>query len=132
MKRVVQRLLSGFAFAWFACGTCGAAQDETYPARPIRLLVGVPPGGAADFTARIVAQKLTDALGQHLVVENRGGAGGTIASDIASKSTPLSGPAGMPASIVRRIDDELHKLLALPDVKERFGQQGALPTPMRP
>ena len=50
--------------------------------------MAVPPGGAADFTARIVAQKLTDALGQNLVVENRGGAGGTIAADIASKSTP--------------------------------------------
>jgi tripartite-type tricarboxylate transporter receptor subunit TctC len=70
------------------CGAHAASQDGGYPTRPVRLLVAVPPGGAADFTARIVAQKLTDALGQNLVVENRGGAGGTIASDIASKSTP--------------------------------------------
>jgi tripartite-type tricarboxylate transporter receptor subunit TctC len=64
------------------------AGEAPYPSRPIRLTVAVPPGGAADFTARIVAQRLTEALGQNLVVENRGGAGGTIASDIASKSTP--------------------------------------------
>ena len=61
---------------------------ENWPARPIRLLVGVPPGGAADFTARIVAQKLGDAWGQNVVVENRGGAGGTIACDITAKASP--------------------------------------------
>lgn len=65
-----------------------ASQEAAYPARPVRLIVAVPPGGAADFTARIAAQKLTEALAQNLVVENRGGAGGTIASDIASKATP--------------------------------------------
>jgi tripartite-type tricarboxylate transporter receptor subunit TctC len=54
------------------------AAQSVYPARPIRLIVGVPPGG----------QKLADALAQNVVVENRGGAGGTIASDIASKSAP--------------------------------------------
>ncbi|HKU70849.1 MAG TPA: tripartite tricarboxylate transporter substrate binding protein [Burkholderiales bacterium] len=61
---------------------------QAYPTRPIRLIIGVPPGGAADFTARIVAQKLSDGLGQNLVAENRGGAGGTIASDITAKASP--------------------------------------------
>jgi tripartite-type tricarboxylate transporter receptor subunit TctC len=61
---------------------------QTYPVRPIRLIIAVPPGGAADFTARIVGQKLADALGQNVVGENRGGAGGTIASDITSKAAP--------------------------------------------
>ena len=70
------------------CGAYAASHDTAYPSRPIRLVVAVPPGGAADFTARIVAHKLTDALGQNLVVENRGGAGGTIASDIASTVFP--------------------------------------------
>lgn len=65
-----------------------ASPEAAYPVRPVRLIVAVPPGGAADFTARIAAQKLTEALAQNLVVENRGGAGGTIASDIASKATP--------------------------------------------
>ncbi|HET9405395.1 MAG TPA: tripartite tricarboxylate transporter substrate binding protein, partial [Burkholderiales bacterium] len=53
------------------------AGAQAYPARPIRLIIAVPPGGAADFTARIVGQKLADALGQNVVGENRGGAGGT-------------------------------------------------------
>lgn len=60
------------------------AQD--YPARPIRLIIAVPPGGAADFTARIVGQKLAEGLKQNIVAENRGGAGGTIASEITSKA----------------------------------------------
>jgi tripartite-type tricarboxylate transporter receptor subunit TctC len=58
-----------------------------YPSRPVRLIVAVPPGGAADFTARIAAQKLGEAWGQNVVIENRGGAGGTIASDITAKAT---------------------------------------------
>jgi tripartite-type tricarboxylate transporter receptor subunit TctC len=61
---------------------------QAYPVRPIRLIIAVPPGGAADFTARIVGQKLAEALGQNVVGENRGGAGGTIASDITSKANP--------------------------------------------
>ena len=64
------------------------AWAQSYPSRPIRLIIGVPPGGAADFTARIVGQKLTEAMGQNVVAENRGGAGGTIASDITSKASP--------------------------------------------
>jgi tripartite-type tricarboxylate transporter receptor subunit TctC len=300
MSSCVQRT-AAVILSMLCCGAHAAASDSAYPARPVRLVVAVPPGGAADFTARIVAQKLTDTLGQNLVVENRGGAGGTIASDIASKATPdgytllwssvtthgvgpvlytklpydalrdfthiglaaslpmimvvhasvpaasvkeliamakarpntlnfassssgslphlvgemfrtstgapivhvpykgsgpavvdlaggnvqimfdappslygqikagrlrvlasvyskrselfpeaptlaelgfprlegviwygLSGPAGMPTGVVKRISDELHKLLQLPDVRERFGQQGAIPTPMTP
>ncbi|HEU0290298.1 MAG TPA: tripartite tricarboxylate transporter substrate binding protein [Burkholderiales bacterium] len=64
------------------------ASAQAYPARPIRLIIAVPPGGAADFTARVVGQKLADALGQNVVGENRGGAGGTIASDTTAKAAP--------------------------------------------
>ena len=64
------------------------AGESTYSSRPVRLIVAVPPGGAADFTARITAQRLAEAIGQNVVVENRGGAGGTIAADLAAKSTP--------------------------------------------
>jgi len=65
-----------------------AIAAEGYPQRPIRLIVPVPPGGASDFTARIVGAKLTDMLGQNLVIENRGGAAGTIACDLVAQSTP--------------------------------------------
>lgn len=81
---------TAIAVALAALGMLSAqsASSQTYPGRPIRLIIAVPPGGAADFTARIVAQKLSQALGQNVVGENRGGAGGTIASDIASKANP--------------------------------------------
>ena len=83
----MRRLLA--AYLLIACASAIAASlDVAYPSRPVRLIVAVPPGGAADFTARIVAQKLAEALGQNIVVENRGGAGGTIAADMASKATP--------------------------------------------
>ena len=60
--------------------------DATYPNRPIRLLVGLPPGGSTDVIARIVALKLGDALGQHIVVDNRTGASGLIASETAARA----------------------------------------------
>ena len=63
------------------------AQD-TYPTRPIQLVVPVPPGGAADFIGRTVGAKLADALGQSVVISNRGGAGGTIASAGVAKADP--------------------------------------------
>ena len=77
-----------FMFAALIAATAFPALAQQYPVRPIRLIIAVPPGGAADFTARVVGQKLSEALGQNVVGENRGGAGGTIASDIASKANP--------------------------------------------
>ena len=68
--------------------TCVSAQAQTYPAKPVRMLVGYPPGGLADLVARILAQKLSESWGQTVVVENRTGATGTIAADLAAKSAP--------------------------------------------
>jgi tripartite-type tricarboxylate transporter receptor subunit TctC len=63
-------------------------QAQEYPSRVITLVVPVPPGGAADFIARLLGQKLQDALGQPVVISNRGGASGTIASDNVAKAQP--------------------------------------------
>ena len=69
------------------CAAVGApAQD--YPNRPIRLIVPFAPGGATDIPARLVAPKLTEALGQPVIIENRTGAGGIIGIDVAAKSQP--------------------------------------------
>jgi tripartite-type tricarboxylate transporter receptor subunit TctC len=61
---------------------------QTYPARPVKLIVPFPPGGNTDIVGRLVAQKLTEGLGQQVYVENRGGAGGMIGAEAAAKSTP--------------------------------------------
>ena len=60
----------------------------TWPTKPIKILVGFPPGGGADAMARLVASKLPEKLGQPVVVDNRTGATGTIASDLVAKSPP--------------------------------------------
>ena len=62
--------------------------EPSYPSRPIQLVVTVPPGGAADFVARIIGAKLADAIGQDDVIVNRGGAGGTTAAASVASSPP--------------------------------------------
>ncbi|MBI3045309.1 MAG: tripartite tricarboxylate transporter substrate binding protein [Betaproteobacteria bacterium] len=64
------------------------AQGEQYPYRPIRLIQPFPPGGGADVAARFVGQGLSERLGQTIVVDNRGGAGGSIGTEIATQSSP--------------------------------------------
>jgi tripartite-type tricarboxylate transporter receptor subunit TctC len=78
------------AAAFFAAAAlhAGIAAAQTYPAKPIRLMVPFPPGGSTDIVARIVAQKLSAQLGQPMVVENRGGAGGTIGTAVVAKAAP--------------------------------------------
>ncbi len=71
---------------WFVHATTAIAQ--TYPTRPLRMIVPVPPGGGADFVARAYAQRLGDALGQQVVVDNRGGAAGIIAMEATAKAPP--------------------------------------------
>jgi tripartite-type tricarboxylate transporter receptor subunit TctC len=64
------------------------AQGEAYPARPIKMIVPFPPGGTSDIMGRLIAAKLSEQLGQQVVVDNRGGANGNIGSNLVAKAEP--------------------------------------------
>src|SRR5262245_34873485 len=71
-----------------ALAISGSARAESYPSRPVKIVVPFPAGGSNDIIARILAQKLSEALGQQFLVENRGGAGGNIGAEAVANSTP--------------------------------------------
>ncbi len=76
-------LLGGLAIAFSL-----AALAQDWPAKPVRLIVPYPPGGGTDVIARIVQNRLSEALGQPMVIENRGGAGGAVGTEVAAKAAP--------------------------------------------
>jgi len=81
--------MNRFALILGAVAACSsAATAQQWPQKPVRVLVGLAPGGNPDTLARILAAKWTGALGQQFVVENRPGAGSTVAADMAAKSPP--------------------------------------------
>lgn len=82
------RHFSLFTFAFFLGCAIATADAQPYPARPIRLLVPNPPGGATDNLARVVAPKFSEALGQTVVVDNRPGSNGNLATEAAARATP--------------------------------------------
>lgn len=87
-RRTAMTTLAGLAWAGAALmGASGPAQAQAWPAaKPIRLIVGFAPGGAADYVARAISDPLGKALGQTVVVENRAGAGSSLAADFVSKA----------------------------------------------
>lgn len=87
MRKTVQALLSAALSATcLLTGTPAIAQ--AYPSKPIRMIVPFPAGGTTDIVARIVAQRMSEAMGQPVTVENRGGAGGAIGADVIAKAAP--------------------------------------------
>ena len=124
-----------------------AASAQDWPkGKPIQFVVGFGPGSTTDLVARFIAPKLSEALGQTVVVENRPGAGGNIAVTSATRSAALPdvptvneqgfkdfddltwigffAPAGTPANVVSRINGEINRIVELPDVKDRLAQNG--------
>ena len=95
MKGVFCLASSIAAAALFGCAieapfaqTTSTGSGHAYPMKPVRMVVPFPAGGATDIVGRLIAQKLSESWGQQVIVDNRGGAGGTIGSDVAAKSPP--------------------------------------------
>ena len=82
MKKRGIALAVGGALAVF----CAVADAQTYPAKPVRLIVPNTPGGGTDTVARLISEKLSPSLGQQIIVDNRGGAGGRIAAELVARS----------------------------------------------
>jgi len=116
--------------AWCAVSLLAVAQlapAQTYPSRPVRLIVPYSAGGATDIVVRIVAQKLPEVLGQQVVIDNRAGAGGLIGTDTVAKSSP-DGYTLLATSVPHVILPHLHKKLPFDALKDftpimQFGDQ---------
>jgi tripartite-type tricarboxylate transporter receptor subunit TctC len=94
-----------------------AFAGEAYPNRPVRLIVGFPPGGAADILGRMAAQQLTQRLHAQIVVDNRGGAGGLIGTEIAARANP-DGYTLLFTSIPQVINPHLYKKVGYDAIKD--------------
>ena len=96
-----------FVFVLLAASTTALAQ---FPSRAITILVPIPPGGAPDIAARVVAAKLSENIGQAVVVENRAGANGNIATDLVAKAAPDGHTLGLLADSQITINPHLYKM----------------------
>src|SRR5262249_19150658 len=84
----MKHVRAGLVFCLLLAAMVVAANAEDYPSRPIRLVVPYPPGGTSDPSARLLAQGLSKALGQSVIVDNRGGASGNVGAELVSQSAP--------------------------------------------
>jgi tripartite-type tricarboxylate transporter receptor subunit TctC len=110
--RLAKHFLGLAALAMF-----GAAAAQDYPAKPIRAIVPFPPGGVVDIVARTVGQKMSEGLGQALVIENRGGAGGSIGTDVAAKA-PADGYNVLFAFDTHAVNPHIYKTIRFDTLKD--------------
>jgi tripartite-type tricarboxylate transporter receptor subunit TctC len=87
MKRVALSAMQ-WLVASIACGAVTGVSAQSYPSKPVRVIIGYAPGGPADIVGRLVTPKLSENLGQQFVIENRGGAGGIIGAEAVAKAPP--------------------------------------------
>ena len=105
------------------------ARAQGYPARPVRLLVGFPPGGGVDITARPVGQWLSERLGQPFVIENRPGAGGNIATEAVVRALP-DGYTLLLATAANAINASLYGKLNLDFTRDILPAAGIMRVPL--
>lgn len=96
--------------ALFAAAFAPGVHAQRYPDKPLRFVIPFPPGGGADNLARIVGQRVTEDLGQQLVVDNRAGAGGNVAAEVAARSAP-DGYTLLQANVAHAIASSLYRKL---------------------
>ena len=101
-RTLARRALALALFAFVSLFANAASAQEWAPTRPMRLIVPFPPGGTADLLGRLLGQHLSDALGQPVVIENRGGAGTLIATETLIRSAPDGYTIGLIANRTRR------------------------------
>ncbi len=114
------KVILGLLLALFACFSFG----QPYPSRPVRLIVPFPPGGSNDIVARMVATQLGERLGQQVVIDNRGGAGGVLGTDLAAKS-PADGYTLLLISVAYAFGPALYRNLPY-DPERAFAPVGIL------
>lgn len=100
--------------------TAGMVGAQVYPAKPVRVVIPWPPGGANDIVGRIVFQKMSEQLGQQFVIDNRGGASGTIGSDLVAKGPP-DGYTVMVQSATHVANPHLYKKLPYDTLRDFTG-----------
>ena len=110
------RIVTGVAVVMSAC----VAVAQNYPAKPVRVVIPWPPGGANDIVGRIVAQKMGEQLGQQFIIDNRSGAAGTIGADIVAKA-PADGYTIMVHSATHVTNPHLYKKLPYDTLKDFTG-----------
>jgi len=103
------RALVAVVAAALATAPAAAVAADTYPNKPLRIVVPFPAGGPTDISARILGQKLTDAWGQPVVVDNRAGGNGIIGQEVAARATP-DGHTLLVQSVAFAVNPSLYKL----------------------
>jgi tripartite-type tricarboxylate transporter receptor subunit TctC len=125
-RRQFLRLAAGSAVA---CGLARFAMALDYPARPVHLIVGFPPGGAADITARLMAQWLSERLGQPFIVENRPGAGTNIGTEAVVRA-PADGYTLLLVSVANTVNATLYERLNFNFVRDIAPVAGLMRGPL--
>lgn len=114
----------------FACFAATSAAAQGWPNKPLRLIVPFPPGGGSDAVGRVIAQKLSERLGQQVVVDNRGGAGGSIGTELAVRAAPDGYTMVLASTSEIAINPSLYSRLTYDTVKDLIPVAQVATTPM--
>ena len=110
MKKSIALSFAGGLASLFALAASATAQAQSWPSKPLRIVVGFPPGASADVAARLVAAKMSESLGQTVLIENKPGAGSNIATESVVRA-PADGYTLLLGTIANTINASLSKNL---------------------